>query len=92
LIALIAAEPFLQDRPRGRIALVCIHAQVLVAACAALPHHARTLLTSTGFGDIAPVSDIAKTLCVLEQITGVLFLTAMIARLVVIYLPRESGE
>jgi len=46
-----------------------------------------TVLTSTGFGDIAPVSAIAKILCVLEQITGVLFLTIMIARLAGIYLP-----
>jgi hypothetical protein len=46
-----------------------------------------TVLTSTGLGDIAPVSDIAKTLCVREQITGVLFLTVMIARLAGIYLP-----
>jgi hypothetical protein len=52
-----------------------------------------TVLTSTGFGDIAPVSDIAKTLCVLEQITGVLFLTIMIARLAGIYLPgAERSE
>ena len=35
--------------------------------------------------------DIAKTLCVLEQITGVLFLTIMIARLAGIYLPAAGG-
>jgi hypothetical protein len=46
-----------------------------------------TVLTSTGFGDISPVSDIAKILCVLEQITGVLFLTVIIARLAGIYMP-----
>ena len=51
-----------------------------------------TVLTSTGFGDIAPVSDIAKILCVLEQITGVLFLTVMIARLAGIYLPGVAGN
>ena len=51
-----------------------------------------TVLTSTGFGDIAPVSDIAKTLCVLEQVTGVLFLTVMIARLAGIYLPGAERD
>ena len=49
-----------------------------------------TVLTSTGFGDIAPVSAVTKTLCVLEQITGVLFLTVMIARLAGIYLPEAA--
>ena len=51
-----------------------------------------TVLTSTGLGDIAPVSDIAKTLCVLEQILGVLFLTVMIARLAGIYLPGAARD
>ena len=51
-----------------------------------------TVLTSTGFGDIAPVSKVAKTLCVLEQITGVLFLTVMIARLAGIYLPGGDPD
>jgi hypothetical protein len=49
-----------------------------------------TVLTSTGFGDIAPTSDVAKIMCTLEQITGVLFLTAMIARLVGAYFPPEE--
>ena len=49
-----------------------------------------TVLTSTGLSDIAPVSDIAKTFCVLEQITGVLFLTTIIARLAGIYLPAAD--
>ena len=49
-----------------------------------------TVLTSTGFGDISPASDISKVLCVLEQITGVLFLTIMIARLAGIYLPMPE--
>jgi hypothetical protein len=51
-----------------------------------------TVLTSTGLSDIAPVSDLAKTLCVLEQITGVLFLATMIARLAGIYLPEAADD
>jgi hypothetical protein len=49
-----------------------------------------TVLTSTGLSTIAPVSDLAKTLCLLEEITGVLFLTTMIARLAGIYLPDRA--
>ena len=33
-----------------------------------------------------------KTFCVLEQITGVLFLTTIIARLAGIYLPAAGGH
>jgi hypothetical protein len=42
-------------------------------------------LTSTGFGDIAPLSDAAKTASVVEVIIGQLFLAILIARLVGVY-------
>jgi hypothetical protein len=40
-----------------------------------------TVLTSTGFGDITPVHPVARMLCTLEQIIGVLFIAILIARL-----------
>ena len=46
-----------------------------------------TVLTSTGFGDITPVHPIARMLCVLEQVTGVLFIAILIARLAGTYPP-----
>jgi Ion channel len=46
-----------------------------------------TVLTSTGFGDIVPVLRYARTLCVLEQLTGALFLAILIARLAGVYPP-----
>jgi ion channel len=46
-----------------------------------------TVLTSTGFGDITPVHPVARMLCVLEQVTGVLFIAILIARLAGTYPP-----
>jgi hypothetical protein len=50
-----------------------------------------TVLTSTGFGDITPVHPIARMLCVLEQVTGVLFIAILIARLAGTYPPVNRG-
>lgn len=48
-----------------------------------------TTLTSTGFGDIVPVHPIARMLCVVQQIVGVLFIAILIARLAGTYPPVE---
>jgi hypothetical protein len=48
-----------------------------------------TVLTTTGFGDITPVHPVARMLCVLEQIIGVLFIAILIARLAGTYPPVE---
>ena len=40
-----------------------------------------TALTTTGFGDIVPVHAVARMLCVIEQVVGVLFIAILIARL-----------
>ena len=40
-----------------------------------------TVLTSTGFGDVTPISRAARGICMLEQIAGALFLAILIARL-----------
>jgi hypothetical protein len=49
-----------------------------------------TVLTSTGFGDITPLTRQARGMCMMEQITGSLFVAILIARLAGIYPPRES--
>jgi hypothetical protein len=46
-----------------------------------------TTLTSTGFGDIVPLLRRVRALCVLEQLTGALFLAILIARLAGVYPP-----
>jgi hypothetical protein len=48
-----------------------------------------TVLTTTGFGDITAAHPVARMLCVLEQVTGVLFIAILIARLAGTYPPVE---
>lgn len=52
-------------------------------------------LTTTGFGDITPVSDTARMLAVMETMTGTFYVTVLIARLVAMYSadtrPPKSG-
>ena len=40
-----------------------------------------TVLTSTGFGDVTPLTRQARGICIVEQITGALFVAILIARL-----------
>jgi hypothetical protein len=47
-----------------------------------------TVLTSTGFGDIVPLTRQARAICVVEQLVGALFLAILIARLAGVYPPR----
>lgn len=47
-------------------------------------------LTTLGYGDISPVSRLAKSMAMLEAVTGVLYLATLIARLVSMY--RAPGE
>ena len=51
-----------------------------------------TVLTSTGFGDIVPITRQARAICVLEQLTGALFVAILIARLAGVYPPAGSRE
>jgi hypothetical protein len=56
-----------------------------------LVYFSFTVLTSTGFGDAVPLQRYARGLCVLEQLTGALFLAILIARLAGIYPPLRGG-
>ena len=49
-----------------------------------------TVLTSTGFGDIVPLARQARAICVVEQLTGALFLAILIARLAGVYPPPRA--
>ncbi len=44
-----------------------------------------TVLTSTGFGDVTPLTRQARGICMIEQITGALFVAILIARLAGVY-------
>jgi hypothetical protein len=45
-------------------------------------YYSFVCLTTTGYGDIAPLSEVARTLSILESVTGQMYLAILIARLV----------
>src|SRR5262245_18897695 len=47
----------------------------------AMMYFSFTVLTSTGFGEITPVSHMARSLIVLEQVLGVMYVAFLVARL-----------
>ena len=47
------------------------------------------VLSTVGFGDISPVSPTARTLAVMESVTGVFYVTVLVARLVAMYTPKS---
>lgn len=48
------------------------------------------VLSTVGFGDITPVSKLARTLTIIEAIAGMFYVTVLIARLVSAYAPRPN--
>jgi len=54
-----------------------------------LVYFSFTCLTSVGFGEITPVSDYARSVVMIEQMTGVLFLAIVISRLISAATPRR---
>jgi hypothetical protein len=48
-----------------------------------------TVLTSTGFGEITPVTKMARSLIIIEQVLGVMYVAFLIARLANLY--RNTG-
>jgi hypothetical protein len=55
-----------------------------------LGYFSYVTLTTLGYGDISPVSDIARNLAVLEALTGTMFLAVLISRLVGSYVSRKD--
>ncbi|MDJ0651073.1 MAG: ion channel [Xenococcaceae cyanobacterium MO_188.B19] len=51
-----------------------------------------TTLTTLGYGDLTPVNSVAKTLANLEAVTGMLYPSIFIARLVGLYTAQEMNE
>jgi hypothetical protein len=46
-------------------------------------------LSTVGFGDVTPVSRLARTLAVMEAVTGTFYMAILIARLVAMYVPAS---
>jgi hypothetical protein len=49
-------------------------------------------LSTVGYGDITPVSKVARMLAALEAMTGLLYVAVLIARLVALYSASGSAE
>jgi len=49
-------------------------------------------LSTVGYGDITPVSRIARWLAAMEAMTGLLYMTVLIARLVSLYSTAKSDD
>ncbi|MEN8008404.1 MAG: potassium channel family protein [Candidatus Krumholzibacteriota bacterium] len=56
-----------------------------------LTYFSYVTLATLGYGDISPVSNLARNLAILEAVTGTLFLAVLISRLVGSY-SRQSGK
>jgi len=50
-----------------------------------LMYFSFTVLTSTGFGEITPVTDMARSLIIIEQVLGVMYVAFLVARLANLY-------
>ena len=50
-------------------------------------YYSFVTLTTLGYGDIVPRSEVARGLAIMEAVTGQLYLAVMIARLVSLYVP-----
>jgi hypothetical protein len=55
-----------------------------------LMYFSFTVLTSTGFGEITPVTKMARALIVIEQVLGVMYVAFLIARLANLYGSQKS--
>ncbi len=53
-------------------------------------YYSFVTLTTTGYGDLLPVSDQARSLAILEAVTGQLFIAITVARLVGLYTARGN--
>ena len=70
-------------------ALTLNGAPMTSAAPSTILYFSFVTLTATGMSDIMPAHPVARMMCSLEMITGVLFIAVLIARLAGSYPPRE---
>jgi Ion channel len=80
---------FLQQVQPGAFHASAVHAPSEHLDWAALMYFSFTVLTSTGFGEITPVTRMARALIVIEQVLGVMYVAFLVARLANLY--RNSG-
>ena len=77
LFAVVAME-----HPGSFSRVLLVHSEAAPMAMHNFFYYSFVCLTTTGFGDIAPTSDAARALSILESVTGQMYLAILIARLV----------
>ena len=95
LIAFTFASLFglLQEVQPGALHAAPLHAPDAQLDWSAMMYFSFTVLTSTGFGEITPVTGMARALIVIEQVVGVMYVAFLIARLANLYGTRgHRGE
>lgn len=55
-------------------------------------YHSYVTLTTLGYGDVSPVSEVARTFSWLEAVVGQLYLAVLIARLVGLYIIHHERQ
>jgi len=87
LIAFTFASLFglLQEVQPGAFHAAPVHAPDAQLDWSAMMYFSFTVLTSTGFGEITPVTRMARALIVIEQVVGVMYVAFLIARLANLY-------
>ncbi len=66
------------------------HGQEQALNSAQIVYYSFVTLTTLGYGDIVPVSPSARALATLEALTGQLYLTVLVARLVGLHITHSS--
>jgi hypothetical protein len=73
------------QRPAGHIA-------PLMASLHSFIYYSFVCLTTTGFGDISPISEAARSVSVMEAVVGQLYMAILIARLVGMQVAQSMTE
>ena len=75
----------LEEVQPGAYHAAAVHAPDERLDWAAMMYFSFTVLTSTGFGEITPVTGMARALIVIEQVLGVMYVAFLVARLAHLY-------
>jgi hypothetical protein len=82
----------LQQVQPGAFHSTPVHAPNDALDWSAMMYFSVTVLTSTGFGEITPVTSMARALVVIEQILGVMYVAFLVARLANLYGTRGHNQ
>lgn len=91
LLTLVMTFGVLALEARGRTLAVAL-LLVLPALAAKWANHVQLGLCSVGYGDVIPVSKIARTCAIVEAISGLFYVAVFISRLVAIYSANTPAD